>query len=172
MIILLLIYLSLAFILEEFIDNLSLRILITLIHIIIVTIFIIILIYIIRHSLKQLMNSKSTGVLIVTYIIFLLSIILVLSTVLNILELAKLGYITHGQCTDSFKPAMVNSDPLRSHSFFYFTAMTFFTVGYGDICPMGLIKILSIIIALVGHVLSVIVVVLIINNYIRIREDR
>jgi len=65
---------------------------------------------------------------------------------------------------------MIKTDTLRSYSFLYFTTMLF-TVGYGDICPMGSAKIFSMITAIIGHVLSVILVALIINNHFKLKED-
>ncbi len=98
--------------------------------------------------------------------------LLIFSTIYNVVDLTEMGYIKYGTCSDNFSRSMLETDPTISRDFFYFSAMTFFGVGYGDICPMGFAKIISIITSLIGHVISVILVALIINNYVmRSKKD-
>jgi hypothetical protein len=165
------IYIILIFVLEQTAEDNSIRIPITIIHVILASYLILLMIYVIRHSMKKLTSSKHTRELIGYYVVFLIGIIIILSTVLNLIELSKTGYITYGKCSDHFTPSLVTTDPGRSHSFFYFTAMLF-TVGYGDICPMGTAKIFSVITAIIGHVISVVLVALIINNHLRLKDDK
>lgn len=168
-IIFMIIYIILIFVVENAAENSSIRIPVTIIHIILAAYLILIMSYVLRHSMSRLVSSKHSRELIWYYLVFVIGLIVILSTVLNLIELSKTGYITYGQCSDHFTPSMINSDPNSSHSFFYFTAMLF-TVGYGDICPMGAAKLFAVITAIIGHLLSVILVALIINNYFRSRE--
>ncbi len=132
--------------------------------------FIAVIVHLIRSSLKHLMNPKSFISLIGAYCLFIFVILVISSILYNATELSGLGYIKYGTCTPNFSPSMISSDPLISRDFFYFSAMTYFTVGYGDICPMGFARIISIIIGFISHVVSVLFVAFILNNYIRKRE--
>jgi len=134
--------------------------------------FIAVIIYVIKNSITRLTNPENLWSLISTYALFILGILLLFSTVYNFVETSKLGYIKYGTCTQDFSSSMIDTDKEISRDFFYFSAMTFFTVGYGDICPMGLARIVSIFAALVGHLISVVVVALIINNYLRRKDNR
>ena len=133
--------------------------------------FIAVIVYLIRSSFNRLINTDNLLNLILTYALFILGIILLFSTIFNMVETAQLGYIKYGTCSSNFTPSMISSDPQISRDFFYFTSMTFFTVGYGDICPMGFERIISMIVAFTGHLVSVVIVALIINNYLRKRES-
>jgi len=164
------IYIILIFILEDTAEISSIRIPLTIVHVILAAYLILLMLYVIRHSMTKLLSSKHSKGLIIYYVVFLIGLIIILSTVLNLIELSRTGYITYGKCSDHFTPSMVTQDSQRSHSFLYFTTMLF-TVGYGDICPMGTAKIFSMITAIIGHVLSVILVALIINNHFRLKED-
>ncbi|MFA4953614.1 MAG: ion channel [Candidatus Pacearchaeota archaeon] len=147
------------------------RLFFSILNILIVIYFVAIIIYVARKSYDNLMNPKNFYKLIGSYILLILVIILIFSTLYNFVELSKLGYIKYGECNGNFDPSMISSDPQISREFFYFTTMTFFTVGYGDICPMGFERIISIIAAFTGHIVSVIFVALIINNYFRKRKE-
>ena len=164
-----LVYVILDFILEDFAETTSVRVPLTIVHGLLAIYFISVMVYVVRHSMRRMVSSRRSSELIGYYLLFLIGIILMLSTVLNIIELSRTGYITYGKCSDTFTSSMVKTDPQRSHNFFYYTAMLF-TVGYGDICPMGLAKLFSIITAILGHVLSVILVALIVNNHFKLRE--
>jgi hypothetical protein len=43
--------------------------------------------------------------------------------------------------------------------------MTFFTVGAGDICPMGVSKIVTVLDALIGNAFTVLILAIAITNY-------
>jgi potassium channel LctB len=143
-----------------------LRIILDFINILIAIYFVAIIVYLIRRWFLRLLNPKNIFALISTYALFILGLILLFSTIYNIVELSGLGYIKYGTCNGKFDSSMITTDPDASHDFFYFSAMTFFTVGYGDICPMGFEKIISIIVAFTGNLVSVILVALILNNYL------
>jgi potassium channel LctB len=134
--------------------------------------FIAVIVHVMRRSLKHLMNPKSLISLIGAYCLFIFVILIIASILYNATELSGLGYIKYGACSSQFNSSMISSDPLISRDFFYFSAVTFFTIGYGDICPMGVARVISILVGFVGHLISVLLVALIINNYLRKREER
>jgi len=151
--------------------NIPIRSVIDILGILISIYFALIIIYVIRNSINRLTNTQNLFSLILTYALFILGILLLFSTIYSVVEISKLGYIKYGTCTDKFSASMIDSDKDISRDYFYFSAMTFFTVGYGDICPMGFERIVSIFAAFVGHLISVVIVALIINNYIRKKEN-
>ncbi len=93
---------------------------------------------------------------------------LILFTIFYIaLSLLGVGYLTYGNCSDQFIAKSYNeSNTVQSFSgIFYFSSMTFFTVGYGDICPMGLNRIVAILNAFIGQFFIVILVGIAIAYY-------
>ncbi len=165
------IYIVLAILVERLEETHPVRLTITVLHVIIAIYFILLMIHILRHSIRQLMKSKNLFALIRTYMIFLLGIILIFTTIFNLTEISRTGYLTYGKCSDNFRPDMLKSDADRSRGFFYFTAVTFFTIGYGDICPMGMAKFVALATAFVGHLVSVILVALILYNFLDARKN-
>lgn len=155
---------------SNFSDNFPLRMVLDIIGILISVYFVLVIIYIINTSYKRLLNPKNLVSLILTYALFILGILTIFATLFSFLEITHLGYIKYGSCTDKFDPSVIPNDPSISREFFYFTGSTFFLLGYGDICPMGLAKYLAIFTAFVGHLISVIIVAMIINNYLRKKE--
>jgi hypothetical protein len=82
------------------------------------------------------------------------------------------GYLTYGTCSDEFNPEMINIDQNKSSDYFYFSSITLFTVGYGDICPVGWSKILSIINSFAGNFISVILMVIVISAYLNRNHEK
>ena len=151
--------------------NFPIRILSEVIGILISVYFILVIIYIIRTFYERLLNPKNFITLILTYAMFILGILMIFSTLFSFFELSGLGYMKYGSCTDKFDSSMIQSDSTISREYFYFTGSTFFLLGYGDICPMGYTKYLAIFTAFIGHLVAVIIVTLVINNYLR-NKDR
>ncbi len=151
-------------------ENFLLRGLTTTVNIVIAVYFVLAIIYIVHRRWEHLMNPKNVPSLVGAYVFFVVVIILIFSTIFAVVELTGQGYLKYGGCADTFDPTVMYQDPAASHDFFYFSAITFFTVGYGDICPMGIMKLAAIVDALAGHVISVIVVALIINNFIQMQR--
>jgi len=133
--------------------------------------FVVLLIYLIRKSFDNLMNPKNLSSLIFAYISFILVMILVFSAMFNFIQTNKFGNIQYGGCSNKFDANSIQSNPDVSREFFYFASVTFFTVGYGDICPMGFAKTMAIIVSFIGHIVSVIFVALVLNRYLRKQNE-
>jgi potassium channel LctB len=153
-------------------DDFSLRLITLILGIIITIYFIAVIVHVARLSIEHLKEPKSLFHLIGAYVLLILVIIFISSILYNFVDLSHLGYIQYGNCNDNFNPSLIDNSPTISTDFFYFSAVTFFTVGYGDICPMGFARVISIIVAFMGHIVSVILVAVILNNYLRKRERR
>ncbi|MFA5857172.1 MAG: ion channel [Candidatus Pacearchaeota archaeon] len=147
------------------------RVIIDITSILISIYFVFILIYLARVSLKKLLNPENLLALILSYAIFILGVLIFFSTLYSISENIGLGYLKYGMCSDDFQTSMISADSFLSRNYFYFSAITFFSVGYGDICPMGFAKMISIMNAFTGHLVNVVLVALILNNYLRKKEE-
>ncbi len=128
-------------------------------------------IHLIRRSLKKLMNAKSMWTLFAAYALFIFSIMLLFSSIYDISERSNSGYLKYGQCTDQFTPEGIHNDTTESHNYFYFSATTLLTVGYGDICPMGINRYIAIINAFVGNFINVVLMVWVISNYMKRKDE-
>src|SRR4030042_4894002 len=138
----------------------------------IVLIIRIILEHLVRRQLKQLFNAQNLASLLLSYAIFIFGIIFFVSISFMEIQHLDFGYITYGKCSDNFNKSMIDTDPNISHDYMYFSSVTFFTIGYGDICPMGAAKLLSIITAFIGNVITVFLMGIVITLYLKRRESR
>jgi potassium channel LctB len=128
--------------------------------------FLFFLVYVLRHSLKSLFKAQNLWRLLVSYVLFIIAVLLLFSLGYLSIEKMHRGYITYGACSDSFDVTQIERDSYKSTDYFYFSTITLFTVGYGDICPMGWSKFLSMLNAFVGNFISVILMVLVITAYV------
>ena len=144
----------------------------SILHILIIVYFVLVIVRVAKRSLDYLMSPRHIPALIGAYALFLIAVLILFSTAYDIVQLSGLGHIRYGGCNDEISTLANPADPAISDDYFYFSAITFFTVGYGDICPVGLSKGISIIAAFAGHVVSVILVALIINNYLQKENSR
>lgn len=151
--------------------DIPLRLILQIIRIAISIYFILVIVYLIRKWFSRITNPTNIFTLILDYALFILGIILIFSNLFSFLEVSHLGYIKYGICSDKFDSSMINSDTMLSREYFYFSTVTFFTVGYGDICPMGYAKLLAMIVAFTGHLVSVLIVALVINNYFKKKQE-
>jgi hypothetical protein len=124
------------------------------------------IIFLLRHSLKSLLSAKSLWSLLGSYAVFMIAILTLFSFGYKSVEDLDRGYLTYGTCSDHFDLATMQRDTQRSGSHFYFAAVTLFTVGYGDICPMGWSKGLALVNAFIGNFISVVLMVIVITAYI------
>jgi hypothetical protein len=131
--------------------------------------------YLIRKPLGRLLSARDIVSLLGSYVMFIVGILLVISTLFGVVEGLRLGYLTHGPTTDAFNPDAIDStdpsvkDPNISHDYLYFSAVTFFTVGYGDVCPMGFCKILAIVTAFAGNIVTVVLMAIAVSVYLNRR---
>jgi len=123
-------------------------------------------IYLMRRSLKSLFTSRNLIGLFISYVLFVATLTLLFSMAYGAIEDFGKGYLTYGDCTEEFSPAMIDSDEQISHEYYYFSAVTFFTIGYGDICPMGWSKYLAIFNGFIGNFIMVVIMVIVISSYI------
>jgi len=94
--------------------------------------------YLIRKPLGRLLSARDIVSLLFSYAMFIVGIVLVISVLFMVVEELHLGYLTHVQQPTSSNSDVIDSgDPNISHDYLYFSAVTFFSVGYGDICPWG-----------------------------------
>jgi len=125
----------------------------------------------IGRSLNHMLTAQSLWKMAFGYVLCIFGIILLLSMGYYTIDALGKGYLTYGTCSDKFDPSMISSDALRSSNHLYFAAITFFTVGYGDVCPMGWSKLLAIINASIGHFFSAVVMVIVVTLYFKRRYD-
>jgi hypothetical protein len=131
--------------------------------------------YLIRKPIGRLLSARDIFSLLGSYVMFIVGILLVISTLFGVVEGLRLGYLTHGSTTDAFNPDAIDStdpgvkDPNISHDYLYFSAVTFFSVGYGDVCPMGLCKILAVVTAFTGNVVTVVLMAIAVSVYLNRR---
>ena len=127
--------------------------------------------YLIRKPLGRLLSAKDIVSLLGSYVMFVIGILLVISTLFGAVEDLHLGYLTHGPTSDKFSSDVIDSkDPNISHDYLYFSAITFFSVGYGDICPMGLCKTLAMLTAFAGNVVTVVLMGIVVSLYLNRRN--
>ena len=132
---------------------------------------IIFLIYRIRINITRLLHHELKFNEIITgYVSSVIFIIILMSILYWTVTLFGVGYLKYGSCVDNVDLTrdMMMNDPLRVKEFLhypYFSAITFFTVGFGDICPMGYAKILTMINALIGNAFTVLILAIAITNY-------
>ena len=127
--------------------------------------------YLIRKPLNRLLSAGDIVSLLGIYVMFVIGILLVISTLFGAVEDLHLGYLTHGPTSDKFSSDVIDSkDPNISHDYLYFSAITFFSVGYGDICPMGLCKTLAMLTAFAGNVVTVVLMGIVVSLYLNRRN--
>lgn len=128
------------------------------------------LVHMIRMSLKRMLEPKNFRSLLEAYTLFIIGIIIAFSISFNLIDDFGVGHLTYGVCDGSVD---LGAQPdYISHDYLYFSAITFFTVGYGDICPIGLSKLFAVLAAFVGNVISLFLVAIIINNYMQKRNPK
>lgn len=84
------------------------------------------------------------------------------STLFGVVEGIKLGYLTHGPTSDEFNGDAIDSqDPNISHDYLYFSAVTFFSIGHGDV----LCSQLAMMTALVNNMVNVVLMAIVVSVY-------
>jgi len=119
---------------------------------------------------KLLHHELKFNQILIAYLTSVVFIILLFSMLYLGVTVAGTGYLKYGSCVGEEKVtrATIANDPLRVDevlNYPYFSAMTFFTVGYGDICPMGMSKLVAMLDALIGNAFTVLILAIAITNY-------
>jgi potassium channel LctB len=119
---------------------------------------------------KLLHHELTIREILIGYVTSVLFIIVLFAIAYWGIALTGTGYLRYGECIDNTsitKDTMLN-DPnlvIKTFHYPYFSAITFFTVGYGDICPMGLNKTVAVLNALIGSAFNVLILAIAITNY-------
>lgn len=133
-----------------------------------------VVVYLIRHigiNIKKLLHHELKFSQILTGYVTSVVFIIVLFSILYIsMNALGVGYLKYGSCVDTneVNSSIIANDPLHVEELWhypYFSAMTFFTVGYGDICPMGLSKLVAMLDASMGNAFTVLILAIAITNY-------
>ncbi len=125
----------------------------------------------IKINVTKLMHHELKFSQIITaYVVSVIFIILLFSIMYWAMTLVGAGHLKYGSCIGNaeFSKEDILQDPLLvtdpAH-YSYFSAMTFFSVGYGDICPMGMNKLIATINAIIGNAFTVLILAMAITNY-------
>jgi hypothetical protein len=123
------------------------------------------------HVNKFLHHELSLRQILIGYIVSVLSIVMLFAITYWAITTIGLGYVTYGDCHE-IDLGNIDTNKLDDEEtihnmvdYGYFSSVTFFTVGYGDICPMGLNKFVSILNAMIGNLFTVIILAIAITNY-------
>ncbi|GEM_PF-6005559 len=136
------------------------------------------LIYRIRANINRLIHHELKFKEIVTgYVSSVIFIIVLMSILYWGVTVLGVGYLRYGSCVDNVNITrdVIMSDPLRVSEllqYSYFSATTFFTVGFGDICPMGYAKFLTVMDALIGNAFTVLILAMAITNYTSSKDNK
>jgi len=119
---------------------------------------------------KLLHHELKFNQILTAYVVSVIFIVLLFSIVYWAMTIVGAGYLKYGSCVDNkeFTREDMMRDPLLvvdPMHYSYFSAMTFFSVGYGDICPMGLSKLIATINAIIGNAFTVLILAMAITNY-------
>lgn len=127
-----------------------------------------------KKSVGLLLHHQANyATLIYGYLSGVAGIIFFFAIAYNILAAFGSGYLTYGHCSDALAVAHRPLDSVTSITgYVYFSSITFFTVGYGDICPVGLSRLLAIVNAFAGQIFSTIIVALALGTFINKRNGK
>ena len=123
-----------------------------------------------KNIMRLLHHELKFNEIIMGYVTSAIFIILLFSILYWGMMLVGAGYLKYGSCVDKTEITgeMIAQDPLLVTNFWhypYFSSITFFSVGYGDICPMGMSKIVAMLNALIGNAFTVLILAIAITNY-------
>jgi hypothetical protein len=133
--------------------------------------FIVYLSHKIRLNIERFLHHElKFGELVTAYITSALFIILLFAILYWTVAMSGTGYLKYGGCVDTgiVTRDVIMNDPnavVNNLHYPYFSSTTFFTVGYGDICPMGFSKFIAVLNAFVGCAFNVLILAIAIGNY-------
>ena len=106
-----------------------------------------------KKTINALFNAKTLFRLLAAYILSAMLLIGFISPMYYMADLTNSGYLKYGTCTDKMSQDQMLQDiknNVVSDNRIYFTSVTFFALGYGDICPMGVSKYIALFNVAVG----------------------
>lgn len=117
------------------------------------------------YYLEKIVYKLNIVIIPIVYIVFIIFTILIFALLydhINNIGKGVEGIYYSAIGNNGKRMTITKWDPL------YFSSSTFFTVGYGDIIPIGnVVKLLSQIEVLIGHVLSVVYAAIMVNFLLR-----
>ncbi len=127
-----------------------------------------------KKSLGLLLHHQASySTLVYGYASGVAGIIFFFAISYNILAAFGGGFLTYGHCSDALAVAERPLDSVKTITgYIYFSSITFFTVGYGDICPVGLSRLLAIVNAFAGQIFSTIIVALALGTFINNKDKK
>jgi len=125
--------------------------------------------YLIRKPLNRLFSARDLFSLLLSYVMFIVGILLVISVIFMVVEDLHLGYLTYDPTERLSSDMIDNKDPNLSQDYLYFSAITFFSVGYGDVCPMGFCRTMAMATAFAGNVVTVVLMAIVVSLYLNRR---
>ncbi len=87
-----------------------------------------------------------------------IGIIVLFAMLYTLVDLAGVGALSYGHCGPSFADTLKYPVVHNIPDTLYFSSVSFFTVGYGEICPMGLSKLVAGLNAFAGQIFTGLVV--------------
>lgn len=128
--------------------------------------------FLIKKGLKSIYNLIRNDRLTIEeiigdYVLAAIAAIVFFTLLYSVTESLGLGRLQYGGCNDdSLLVEGTDYNYVSPFSRVYFSAITFFTVGFGDICPLGADKVVSILNALAGSIINIIVISVAIGQYL------
>lgn len=170
-----LLFIAIAFALAQYISVPLLRFLVVLAAITAVVYAIVLIghivsLYLIRKPLERLFTARDLFSLLLSYVMFIVGILLVISVIFMVVEDLHLGYLTYDPTQKLSRDMIDDKNPNLSQDYLYFSAVTFFSVGYGDVCPMGLCKTVAMLTAFAGNIVTVVLMAIVVSVYLSRRS--
>ncbi|MDD5193872.1 MAG: potassium channel family protein [Candidatus Nanoarchaeia archaeon] len=120
--------------------------------------------------IRQNLESGRLLLSILCYVIVFLWITFLISNLFNISQLNNWGSISYNCPKNS--DSLLNKTDLASGEFFYFTATTILTIGYGDICPFGFSRVLAGLTGFIGMFMYIGFIFLLAKYYILNKNNK
>ncbi len=125
-----------------------------------------------NHASKKIEQTGKLQIVIVTYVVSTLLLMFLFSQSYLFLQSQKLGYITYWDCTNTYSIENFDTDTQITDDYFYFSAITYLTIWYGEICPMWLSKNISVINGITWFVFNIIIIWVIMQVFTSAREQK
>ena len=102
-------------------------------------------------------HKLKVGTLILADVLGAAGIVLFCATLYMFTDITGTGALSYGHCGTSLAETLQHPVVQTPGDTVYFSAITFFTVGYGEICPMGLAKSVAVLNALAGQLFTAVI---------------